>query len=61
MRLMGINDNVQRMNYLRRWAGMELTKIWEKEERMEVEGNREGGGGGAGRHQLRGRGRGAAG
>ena len=50
MRLMGINDNVQRMNYLRRWAGMELTKIWEKEERMEVEGNREGGGGGAGPH-----------
>ena len=50
MRLMGINDNVQRMNYLRRWAGMELTKIWEKEECMEVEGNREGGGGGAGPH-----------
>ena len=50
MRLMGINDNVQRINYLRRWAGMELTEIWEKEEHMEVEGNREGGGGSAGPH-----------
>ena len=42
MRLMGITDNDQRMNYLRRCAGAELTEIWEKEERMVVEANREG-------------------
>ena len=42
MRLMGINDNVRRINYLRRCAGAELTKIWEKEERMGIEANREG-------------------
>ena len=42
MRLMGITDNLQRMNYLRRCAGAELTEIWEKEERMVVEANREG-------------------
>ena len=42
MRLMGINDNVQRLNCLRRWAGEELTEIWEKEEFMEVKANREG-------------------
>ena len=42
MRLIGITDNVQRLNCLRRWAGEELTKIWEKEECMEVETNREG-------------------
>ena len=42
MRLMGITDNLQRMNYLRRCAGAELTEIWEKEERMLVKANREG-------------------
>ena len=42
MRLMGITDNVHRMKYLRRCAGAELTEIWEKEEHMVVEANREG-------------------
>ena len=40
--LRGITDNVQKMNFLRRCAGAELTEIWEKEERMVFEANREG-------------------
>ena len=45
MKLKGISDNGQRIKYLRRYAGAELTNIWEKEERRVFEANREGEGG----------------
>ena len=45
MKLKGITDKGQRIKYLRRYAGAELTNIWEKEERRVFKANREGEGG----------------
>ena len=41
MKLKGISDNGQRIKYLRRYAGAELTNIREKEEHRVFEANRE--------------------
>ena len=42
MRFSGITNSVQKMNFLRSCAGVELTELWEKEVRVVFEGTREG-------------------
>ena len=42
MRFLGIDNSSQKMNFLRRCAGAELTEFWEKEVRVQFEVTMEG-------------------